>query len=54
VVALETVPVPLLKVTVLLAAVAENPDPLIIRVVASIDRLFVFEVTVGALTMVAT
>jgi hypothetical protein len=54
-VALETVPVPLLNATVLLAAVVENPDPLMIRVaVALIARLVVLEVTVGALTMVAT
>jgi hypothetical protein len=53
-VALVTVPVPLLKATVLLAAVVLNPDPLIVRVVALIDKLFVFKVTVGAATMVAT
>ena len=53
-VALETVPVPLLKATELLAAVVLNPDPLMVRVVALIARLFVLEVTVGAATMVAT
>jgi hypothetical protein len=46
---------PLLKVTELLAAVVENPVPLMVRVVeALIARLVVLEVTVGAATMVAT
>ncbi len=54
-VALETVPTaPLLKVTVLLAAVASNPVPAMVRVVALIARLLVLKVTVGAATMVAT
>jgi len=53
-VALVTVPVPLLKLTVLLAAVVSNPVPAMIRVVALIARLFVFKVTVGAATMLAT
>ena len=48
VVALVTVPVPLLKVTVLLAAVVSNPVPIMVRVVAVAARLLVFEVTVGA------
>ena len=47
-VALVTVPVPLLKVTVLLAAVVSNPVPAMVRVVAVAARLLVFEVTVGA------
>ena len=48
-VALETVPTaPLLKVTVLLAAVASNPVPAMVRVVALMARLLVFKVTVGA------
>ena len=57
-VALVTVPTaPLLKVTVLLAAVVENPVPAMVRVVvvgALIARLLVLNVTVGAATMVAT
>ena len=53
-VALVTVPVPLLKVTRLLPAVVLNPVPAMVRVVALIARLFVFKVTVGAATMVAT
>ena len=53
-VALVTVPVPLLKVTVLLAAVVSNPVPVMVRVVALIARLFVSKVTVGAATMLAT
>ena len=53
-VALVTVPVPLLKLTVLLAAVASNPVPAMVRVVALIARLFVFKVTVGVATMLAT
>jgi hypothetical protein len=57
-VALVTVPTaPLLKVTVLLAAVVENPVPAMVKVVAVgalIARLLVFKVTVGASTMVAT
>jgi len=53
-VALVTVPVPLLNVTVLLAAVVSNPVPAIVRVVALIARLFVFKVTVGASTIFAT
>jgi hypothetical protein len=57
-VALVTVPnAPLLKVTVLLAAVVENPVPAMVKVVevgALIARLLVLDVTVGASTMVAT
>ena len=53
-VALVTVPVPLLKVTVLLAAVVSNPVPAMVRVVALIARLVVLKVTVGAATMLAT
>jgi len=45
---------PLLKVTVLLAAVVSNPVPAMVRVVALIARLFVFKVTIGAATMLAT
>ena len=52
-VALVTVPVPLLKVTVLLAAVVSNPVPVMVRVVALATRLLVFEVTVGAVATVA-
>ena len=49
-VALETVPTaPLLKVTVLLAAVVSNPVPAMVRVVALMARLLVFKVTVGAI-----
>ena len=47
-------PVPLLKVTRLLPAVVLKPVPVMVRVVALIARLFVFKVTVGAATMVAT
>ena len=47
-VALVTEPVPLLRVTVLLAAMVSNPVPAMVRVVALIARLFVFTVTVGA------
>ena len=47
-VALETVPTaPLLKVTVLLAAVVSNPVPLMVSVVAPSARLAVFKVMVG-------
>jgi len=54
-VALVTVPTaPLLKVTVLLAAVVSNPVPAMVMVLALIARLLVLEVTVGAVTMVAT
>jgi hypothetical protein len=54
-VALVTVPTaPLLKVTVLLAAVVSNPEPAMVRVGALIARLVVLRVTVGAETMVAT
>ena len=53
-VALETVPVPLLKVTVLLAAMVSNPVPVMVRVVALIARLVVSKVTTGAATMLAT
>ena len=53
-VALVTVPVPLLKVTVLLAAVVSNPVPAMVRVVAEAARLVVSKVTVGAATMLAT
>ena len=49
-----TVPVPLLKVTVLLPAVVSNPVPVMIRVVALIARLFVLEVTVGGFTVKVT
>ena len=53
-VALVTVPVPLLKVTVLLPTVS-NPVPTMVSVVALIARLLVvFKVTVGDATMVAT
>ena len=45
---------PLLKVTVLLAAVVLNPVPAMVSVVALLARLLVFEVTVGAATVVAT
>ena len=47
-VALVTVPVPLLKVTRLLPAMVSNPVPAMVRVMALIARLLVFEVTVGA------
>ncbi len=42
-----------MKVTVLLPTVS-NPVPAMVRVVALIARLFVFKVTVGAATMLAT
>ena len=52
---LVTVPTaPLLKVTVLLAAVVSNPVPAMVMVLALIARLLVFNVTIGAETMVAT
>ena len=44
----------MLKVTVLFAAVVLNPVPAMVKVVALIARLFVFKVTVGAATMLAT
>lgn len=48
VVAAVTVPTaPLLKTTVLLAAAVSNPNPLIVRVVASANRLDVLLVTTG-------
>jgi hypothetical protein len=47
-VALVTVPVPLLKVTVLLAAMVSNPVPSMVRVVAVTSRSLVFKVTEGA------
>ncbi len=53
-VALVTVPVPVLRTTVLLAAVVSNPVPAMVRVVALIARPLVLKVTVGAATMVAT
>jgi len=53
-VALVTVPVPVLRTTVLLAAVVSNPVPAMVSVVALIARLSVLKVTVGAATMVAT
>ena len=43
-----TWPVPLLKVTVLLAAVVSNPVPTMVRVVAVEGRLVVLDVTMGA------
>ncbi len=46
-VALVTVPVPLLKVTMLLAAVVSNPVPAMVRVVAVTGTLLVFTVTEG-------
>ena len=49
-VALVTVPVPLLRVTVLFDGVVSNPVPAMVRVVALIARLAVFEVTMGATT----
>ena len=50
VVALATVPTaPLLKVTVLFGAVVSNPVPAMVIVVALFARLFVFEVTMGAI-----
>jgi len=42
-----TWPVPLLKVTVLLAAVVLKPVPAMVRVVATEGRLVVLNVTVG-------
>ena len=50
-VALVTVPVPLLRVTVLLAAMVLNPVPAMVRVVALLARLAVFNVTVGAVAI---
>ena len=50
-VALVTVPVPLLRVTVLLAAMVLNPVPAMVRVVALLARLSVFDVTVGAVAI---
>jgi hypothetical protein len=47
-VALVTMPVPLLKVTMLLAAVVSNPVPAMVRVVAVTGTLPVFTVTEGA------
>ncbi len=47
-VALVTVPVPVLRTTVLLAAVVSKPVPVMIKVVALIARLFVFKEIVGA------
>ena len=47
-VALVTMPVPLLKVTMLLAAVVSNPVPAMVRVVAVTGTLLVFTVTEGA------
>ena len=41
-VALVTVPVPLLKLTVLLAAIVSKPVPVMVSVVALIARLLVF------------
>jgi hypothetical protein len=49
-----TAPLLLLKVTVLLAAVVSNPEPAMVMVLALIARLLVFNVTIGAATMVAT
>ena len=46
-VALVTVPVPLLKLTVLLAAIVSKPAPVMVSVVALIARLLVLGVTVG-------
>ena len=46
-VALVTVPVPLLRVTVLFPAVVSKPEPVMISVVAVAARLLVLEVTVG-------
>ena len=43
-----TVPVPLLSVTVLLAAMVLNPVPAMVRVVALLAKLAAFNVTVGA------
>ena len=43
-----TVPVPELKVTVLLPAVVSNPVPVMVMVGALIAKLAVFDVTVGA------
>jgi len=52
---LVTVPTaPLLKATVLLAAVKENPVPTIVIALELIARLVVLNVTVGAATMLAT
>ena len=41
-VALVTVPVPLLKLTVLLAAIVSKPEPVMVSVVALIARSLVF------------
>ncbi len=50
-----TVPTaPLLKTTVLLAAVVLNPEPLMVMVVALIARLEVLEVTTGRATATCT
>ena len=46
-VALVTVPVPLLRTTVLLAAIVSKPAPVMVSVVALIARLLVLGVTVG-------
>ena len=46
-VALVTVPVPLLRATVLLAAIVSKPAPVMVSVVALIARLLVLGVTVG-------
>ena len=46
-VALVTVPVPLLKLTVLLAAIGSKPVPAMVSVVALIARLLVLGVTEG-------
>ena len=46
-VALVTVPVPLLKLTVLLAAIGSKPVPVMVSVVALIARLLVLGVTEG-------
>jgi len=46
-VALVTVPVPLLRVTVLLAAMVLNPVPAIVRVGALLIRLAMLDVIVG-------
>ena len=53
-VAVVTVPVPLLRVTVLFAAMGSKPVPVMISVVEVAARLFAFWVTVGGATMVAT
>ena len=53
-VALVTVPVPLLSVTVLFAATGSKPVPVMISVVAVADRFPVFWVSEAGATMVAT